>query len=346
MVHCPGCGESNPEDADYCRRCGQALGGRETGFDRLRYDFNAQSLWLLRLIAYVVDTAIVAVVGLLLVALAYVPLAVGSALGGQWGWRGVWQIPFFIGSAQVIYFTVMESYHGASFGKQLMGLRVEAEAGGRPTVTQALTRSVSKVHGALLLLDVLIGLLMGEDPRDRFTDTLAKTYVARYGSPAIPSLREERVFAGAPRSWPALRAGDWGDGVDPLDSTGFGVLLIVVAAIALNNPGLPGVLVEWVRSWGVTGPSWPPADLAPAAYWFFMAMGSWSILSAALRYLMGWSPWRAPQDAVGGVFNFLLAYWVQTYGFSYFSWRMVVPLFIVMVGAQILVGGRLRPPRR
>ena len=345
MVHCPKCGESNPEDATYCRKCSQALNGRETGFDKLRYDFNAQSLWLLRLIAYVVDTAIVAVVGLLLTLLAYIPLVVGSAFSGQWSWRGVWQIPFFIGAGQVIYFTVMESFHGASFGKQLMGLRVEAESGGRPTVTQALIRSLSKLHGALLLLDVLLGLLMGDDPRERLTDTMAKTYVARYGSPVIPSLQGEHVFTGAPRSGPAIRMSDWGDRVDPLDSAGFGVFLIVVATIALNNPGLRTVMVEWVRSWGVSGLSWPPAELAPAAYWFFMAMGSWSILSAAIRYLMAWSPWRAPQDIVGGVFNFLLAYLVWSYGFSFFTWRVVVPLFIIMVGAQILVGGLLRPPR-
>jgi uncharacterized RDD family membrane protein YckC len=345
MVHCPRCGERNPEDAVYCRNCSQALRGKETGFDKLRYDFNAQSLWLLRLIAYVVDTAIVAVVGLLLTLLAYVPLVVGSAFSGQWGWRGVWQIPFFIGAGQVIYFTVMESFYGASFGKQLMGLRVEAESGGRPTAASALVRNVSKVHGALLFFDVLLGLLLGDDPRDRFTDTLAKTYVARYGSPVIPSLRREHVFTGAPRSGPVVRMSDGGDRVDPLGSAGFGVFLIVMATIALNFPGLSAVLVEWIHSWGVSGVSWPPSELATPVYWFFMAMGSWSIIVAAIRYLMNWYAHKAPQDIVGGVFNLLLAYLVRFYGFSFFNWRVVVPLFIVMVGAQMLVGGLLRPRR-
>jgi uncharacterized RDD family membrane protein YckC len=345
MVHCPRCGESNPEDAVYCRKCGQVLKGRETGFDKLRHDFNAQSLWLLRLIAYVVDTAIVAVVGLTLNLLAYIPLVVGSAFSGQWSWRGVWQIPFFIGAGQVIYFTVMESFYGASFGKQLMGLRVEAENGGRPTVVSALIRNISKVHGALLFFDVLLGLLLGDNPRDRFTDTLAKTYVARYGSPIIPSLRGEHMFTGAPRSGPVVRMSDWGDRVDPLDSAGFGVFLIVVATIALNFPGLSTVLVEWVRSWSASGVSWPPSELATPVYWFFMAMGSWSIIEAVIRYLMNWSPHKAPQGIVGGVFNFLLAYLVQYYGFSFFSWRVVVPLVIVLVGTQMFIGGLLRPRR-
>jgi hypothetical protein len=76
-----------------------------------------------------------------------------------------------------------------------------------------------------------------------------------------------------------------------------------------------------------------------------MAMGSWSIIVAAIRYLMNWNPHKAPQDIVGGVFNFLLAYLVRFYGFSFFNWRVVVPLLIVMVGAQMLVGGLLRPHR-
>jgi uncharacterized RDD family membrane protein YckC len=345
MVHCPRCGEINPDDAAYCRKCSQALKGRETGFNKLRYDFNAQSLWLLRLIAYLIDTAIVAVVGLTLTLLAYVPLVVGSAFSGQWSWRGVWQIPFFIGAGQVIYFTVMESLYGASFGKQIMGLRVEAENGGRPTAASALIRNVSKVHGALLFFDVLLGLLLGDNPRDKFTDTLAKTYVARYGSPTIPSLRGERVFSGVPRSGPVIRMSDWGDGVDPLNSAGFGVFLIVVATIALNFPGLTSVLVEWVRSWSVSGVSWPPSELATPAYWFFMAMGSWGIIKAAIRYMMNWSPHRVPQDIVGGAFDFLIAYLVQTYGFSFFTWRVVVPLFIVVVGAQMFLGGLLYPRR-
>ncbi|OGD45071.1 hypothetical protein A3K69_06500 [Candidatus Bathyarchaeota archaeon RBG_16_57_9] len=114
MVRCPRCGEDNQDDAANCRRCSQALRGGETGFNKLRNDLNAQSLWLLRLVAYIVDTAIVAVVGLLLALLAYVPLMLGSALSGQWNWRGAWQIPFLIGAGQVIYFTVMESVQGAS----------------------------------------------------------------------------------------------------------------------------------------------------------------------------------------------------------------------------------------
>jgi len=345
MVSCPKCGENNPEDAVYCRRCSQALRGGETGFDKLRHDFNAQSLWLIRLIAYLVDTAIVAVVALLLTFLAYVPLLVGSAFSGQWSWRGIWQIPFFIGAGQVIYFTFMESFYGASFGKQMMGLRVEAENGGRPTAASAFIRSLSKIHGALLLFDALFGLLLGDDPRDRFTDTLAKTYVARYGSPKIPSLRGEHVFTGSRTSGPVVRVGDWGDRVDPLDSAGFGVFLIVVATVALNFQGLGAVLLEWIRSWGVSGLSWPPAELAPAAYWFFVAMGSWSIIAALIRYLTGWSPHKAPQDIVGGVFNFVLAYIIQFYGFDFFTWRFIIPLFIVMVGAQMFLGGLLRPRR-
>jgi len=342
MVRCPRCGEVNPDDGAYCRKCGKALRGGETGFDRLRDDLNAQSLWLLRLVAYIIDTAIVGLAGLLLALLAYVPLILGSALSGQWSWSGIWQIPFFIGAGQVIYFTVMESMQGASLGKQLMGLRVEAVNGGRPSVGSALTRNLSKVHGALLFLDVLLGLMMGDNPRDRFSDTLAKTYVVRYGVPVITNVGGVHSFTWSRASGPAV-ARRWSGRGDPLDSAGFGVFLIVLAAIALNYPGIHIILADWVSSWSVNGLTWPPAELEPAVIWFLTAMGAWSLVSAVLRYNMGWSPWRAPQDIIGGVFNFLLAYLVRLYGFDFFTWSIIIPLFLVLVGAQILIGGLLRP---
>ncbi|OGD45070.1 hypothetical protein A3K69_06495 [Candidatus Bathyarchaeota archaeon RBG_16_57_9] len=226
----------------------------------------------------------------------------------------------------------------------MMGLRVEAVNGGRPNLGSAFTRSISKVHGALLFLDVLLGLIMGDNPRDRFSDTLAKTYVVKHASPVMPIVGSGRDWTWSRANRPAV-AGKWSGRVDPLGSAGFGVFLIVVATIALSYPGLHVILADWIRSWSANGLTWPPAELAPAVFWFFTAMGSWSIISAVLRYLMGWSPWRAPQDIVGGVFNFLLAYLVRFYGFDFFTWRIIIPMFIILVGAQILVGGLLHPPQ-
>jgi uncharacterized RDD family membrane protein YckC len=180
MVICTNCGYENPNDAIYCRRCGSKLIINDfNGFDRLRYDISAQTLWLTRVIAYVIDSVIVSVILFVLSILIYIPLFISSVVGGGWTWSRFFQIPFFIGIGLVAYFTIMEGMYGATIGKQVMGVRVERIGGGHPTFIEALIRSITKIHFLLLLADVAVGLYFSNDPRDKYTDRASGTYVVR-----------------------------------------------------------------------------------------------------------------------------------------------------------------------
>lgn len=318
---------------------------RGTGFDRLRYDVGAQTLWITRIIAYAVDSFIVGALGALLALLAYVPLWVGSIFSGELSWTGVWRLPFILGAGQVIYFTLTEYTYGASLGKQLLSLRVAAPDGGKPPLVAAFMRNVSKIHGLILFIDVVMGLALTDDPRDKYTDGVSGAHVVRGGrgpfSRGFEFERPIRSLAGG--DWAELR--EWGEG-DVLEGVGFGVFLLVVATIALNYPGVHRVLFEWVRSWGVSGLTPLPVQLLSPLYWFFTAMGTWSLISAVIRFYSGWNSWRATQDLVGGVFNFFIVYLIQQYGTAAFTWRLLFPAFLVFVGAQIVISVFVFPSMR
>jgi len=245
----------------------------------------------------------------------------------------------------VIYFTAMEYMYGASLGKQLLGLRVEAPNGGKPSLTAAFTRNVSKIHGFILFIDVVMGLALTDDPRDKFTDGVSGAYVVRGGGgPIFRGFEFDRPIRRSVSSdWAEFS--EWGER-DFLEGVGFGVFLLVVATIALNYPGIHRVLFDWVRSWGVFGLTPVPGQLMPPLYWFFTAMGTWSLISAVIRYYSGWNSWRATQDLVGGVFNFFLVYLIQRYGTAAFTWRILFPAVLVFVGAQVVISVFVYPSMR
>ncbi|MBN2334590.1 RDD family protein [Candidatus Bathyarchaeota archaeon] len=348
MVRCPGCGEWNPYDSAFCRRCGGRLDAsrRDTRFDRLTHDVGAQTLWVTRAIAYGVDAFIVGAVGAVLAALAYLPLWIGSLFGDAAGWRGVWGLPFVFGLGQVIYFTAMEYLYGATVGKRFLGLRVEGVNGGKPSLTGAFMRNASKIHVVALLLDVVTGLLLTDDPRDKFTDGVSGTYVVRgKGGVVFPGVMFQRPTR---RSFDDTFAefGDWGERSDLLEGAGFGVFLIVVATIVLNYPGTHLVVLDWVRSWMASGITPIPEALLAPLYWFFTAMGTWGVLTAVIRYYTGWNRWRAAQDILGGLFNFYLAYIIQRHGIGAFTWSILFPAFLVFVGGQVIVSVFLFPKKK
>ena len=82
-----------------------------------------------------------------------------------------------MGVVQVFYFTLIEGGYGASIGKQVVGLRVVDAEGDPPSFTRALIRNLSKIHWALLLFDIFIGLMSRFDPRQKYTDQVAGTKV-------------------------------------------------------------------------------------------------------------------------------------------------------------------------
>jgi len=85
--------------------------------------------------------------------------------------------PLMFGILSIFYFVFMESAYGATIGKRIMGLKVVTLDGRNPNVEKAFIRNVSKIHWALLLIDLLIGLGTKGDPNQKFSDRIAGTTV-------------------------------------------------------------------------------------------------------------------------------------------------------------------------
>lgn len=136
--------------------------------------------WLLRLIAYIIDAVIFAVVVGILWLILFVPFLIAGALGGflvVWGW--VLLFPFLWGLLLVIYFLYTEVYWGGTIGKRILGLRVQTVNGGRITYSQSFIRNISKIHPLFLLLDWLIGIATPGDRRQKYSDRIAGTVVVQ-----------------------------------------------------------------------------------------------------------------------------------------------------------------------
>ena len=186
MAYCWKCGAQLYDNSSFCHGCGapakpsptMASGG-QTGFDHLKDDKAFQDHWVKRVIAYVVDVAIVsvAVYFLLLVTALPVLLAVffGQTFPFAWFW-GFW----LGGIAPLIvlaYFVIAEALFERTIGKELMGLRVARLDGKRVDLWSSLVRNVSKIAFILLVLDVAVGLGSHGDGRQKYSDHYIGTTV-------------------------------------------------------------------------------------------------------------------------------------------------------------------------
>jgi uncharacterized RDD family membrane protein YckC len=185
MSFCPKCGQNVTGKATYCPSCGERLGnkkGSSSGIEKIRYDIQAQGLWLSRLLAYIIDSIIVGIFTVLAILFVFVPYLLGSLLTRDWlSWRNILGYPFATGFFQVVYFTILEGWLGASVGKRVIGLVVSKNNGGKPNYLQTLLRNISKIHGGILLLDILFGLTLTESTRMKATDRMSGTRVQGAG---------------------------------------------------------------------------------------------------------------------------------------------------------------------
>jgi len=137
---------------------------------------SAQTYWVRRIVAFVIDAVIVYLVLGILVALAALPLLVlsgpgvfGAILGGVF--------TFLAGAILVLYFVAFEVLSGASIGKRVMGLKAVASGGRPPNAVEALVRNISKIYWLLLILDVVIGLAVSKGYTQKYADKLMGTSV-------------------------------------------------------------------------------------------------------------------------------------------------------------------------
>jgi uncharacterized RDD family membrane protein YckC len=114
--------------------------------------------WILRLVAFIIDSIIFGVVTGVLGLFLPLDLLFGTLIWGVLLW---------------LYFTLFDIYMGATIGKRLLGIQVQTVTGGRVTIDKALIRNLSKIIPPLLLIDWLIGVVTPGDKRQKFLDRTA-----------------------------------------------------------------------------------------------------------------------------------------------------------------------------
>ncbi len=128
-----------------------------------------QGLWGKRLVALIIDMAILTLLLWVIIAVIYPLIALANIFS---------ILSFWIILAAVLiigYFTYFEGKYGASLGKDVMRLRVKALQGNMG-YRKAFIRNLSKILWVPLIVDVIVGFAFGS-PRDRYLNRLAKTEV-------------------------------------------------------------------------------------------------------------------------------------------------------------------------
>jgi len=133
--------------------------------------------WLLRLIAFIIDSIIIGIVAGIIWSFVILSLIFG---GGLWsfGWGFYLGLPFLLGILELLYFMFMEASYGATLGKKVLGLQVQMVNGSKVTFDKAFIRNISKIFWVFLLLDWILGVATtGHDQRQKYSDRIAGTTV-------------------------------------------------------------------------------------------------------------------------------------------------------------------------
>src|SRR5207253_2847398 len=179
MAYCWKCGAQLYDNSSFCHGCGapakpsptMASGG-QTGFDHLKDDKAFQDHWVKRVIAYVVDVAIVSVAVYFLLLVTALPALLALFFGQTFPFAWFWG--FWLGGIAPLvvlaYFVMAEALFERTIGKELMGLRVARLDGKRVDLWSSLVRNVSKIAVILLVLDVAAGLGSHGDGAQKYSD--------------------------------------------------------------------------------------------------------------------------------------------------------------------------------
>lgn len=144
------------------------------------------SLWLLRLIAYLIDTLIIGIVVGIIISL----ISTAAVLSGTYSyfWFGsayyAFTFPLIIGIIEVAYFVILEVWIGGTAGKKILGFEVQMENSQKITAYKSLIRNISKIYWPFLVIDWLLAVLIpGPDKRQKYSDRFATTTVIQLKQP-------------------------------------------------------------------------------------------------------------------------------------------------------------------
>jgi len=129
---------------------------------------------MLRLVAFIIDSIIVSIVGYIFAFIVTLAVVFGAFFLGGFGFFLIFWL--IAGVIYVLYFTIFDTYWGGTIGKRLLGLQVQMVNGGKVPFDKSFLRNLSKFFG-LVLIDWLIGILTAGDKRQKFLDRIAGTIV-------------------------------------------------------------------------------------------------------------------------------------------------------------------------
>ncbi len=178
MPSCKKCGAAIPDEAKYCTVCGTSVTAEEASPESVAPVAPATSepklaFWWERFVAWLIDVVIIgAITGIFGMLTPYTFPALPS-------WPN-W-IPFFNlnlnGVALFLYWTLMESIYGQSFGKMVMRIKITRLNGSPVGLGNAALESVGKAF--LLPLDLLLGWFLHPKRKQRIFNYISETIVTR-----------------------------------------------------------------------------------------------------------------------------------------------------------------------
>lgn len=141
-----------------------------SAFEKITADRQLQDHWLRRLVAGIIDSLIIGLIAWIISLIVALPAILQGVpfTGASDLLRGV---------LLFLYGAFMESTSGATIGKQIMRLKVTTTQGALPSLDKAFIRNISKIHGILLLIDILIGMATVGDPHQKYSDRWVRTTV-------------------------------------------------------------------------------------------------------------------------------------------------------------------------
>ncbi len=133
-----------------------------------------------RIIATLLDTAILVALGVITVAALSLPMTPTASVNfSDYGWLASQSVFLLI---FIIYFSTLEWLTGQTIGKKLIGIRVVGQGDyENPSFIAALVRNVLRYVDYIPYLFPVIGvlLMLTTKKRQRLGDLVAKTYVVR-----------------------------------------------------------------------------------------------------------------------------------------------------------------------
>lgn len=177
MTYCVKCGKKLPEDTNFCPNCGASNNferrSSESTINRIGRDRHLQEHWIKRIVALIIDSVLVGIATTILLIAFFLPMIFTNFMN----FFNLLSFPFAMGIFYLLYFSLAETMYGSTLGKRMLGLKVIAVDGERPSFDKAFIRNLSKIYWVLLILDVIAGLLVSKDPNQKYSDLIAGTTV-------------------------------------------------------------------------------------------------------------------------------------------------------------------------